>query len=232
MSMMFNPSRLTLARRRRRFSKKELAEAVGVTPHSILRYETGAMGPTDEVVVCLSETLKFPADFFFGADADEIHQDAASFRSLSSISAKDRDAALAAGSLAYMLADWVEERFDLPKPDLLDLTGDTPEIAARSLREKWGLGEQPAKNMVHLLEAKGVRLFSMAENTMAVDAFSVWRRETPYVFLNTMKNRRAQPARCRTRIGTSRAASGRWTERSRRRTRGEPVCCRVLAPGG
>lgn len=184
---MFNPSRLTLARKRRRFSKKELAEAVGVTPHSILRYEKGEIRPTDEVVARLSGSLKFSIDFFFGADVDEIHEGAASFRSLSSITAKDRDAALAAGSLAYMLSDWVGERFDLPKPDLLDLSDDTPEIAARSLREKWGLGERPIKNMVHLLEAKGVRLFSMAENTMAVDAFSVWRRETPYVFLNTMK---------------------------------------------
>ena len=184
---MFNPSRLTLARKRRRFSKKELAEAVGVTPHSVLRYETGEIEPTDEVIARLSDTLKFPADFFFGADIDDIHQDAASFRSLSSISAKDRDAALAAGSLAYILSDWVEERFDLPRPDLLDLGGDKPEIAARSLREKWGLGEQPIKNMAHLLEAKGVRLFSLAENTMTVDAFSVCRGETPYVFLNTMK---------------------------------------------
>ena len=103
---MFNPSRLTLARKRRRFSKKELAEAVGVTSHSVQRYETGEIErPTDEVIACLSDALKFPADFFFGADIDDIHQDAASFRSLSSISAKDRDAALAAGSLAYILSD-------------------------------------------------------------------------------------------------------------------------------
>jgi Zn-dependent peptidase ImmA (M78 family) len=107
---------------------------------------------------------------------------------MSAISAKERDAALAAGTLAYIVSDWVEQRFDLPKPDLLDLNGDTPEVAAVSLREKWGLGEQPIKNMVHLLEAKGIRLFSMAENTMSVDAFSVWRGATPYVFLNTMKS--------------------------------------------
>jgi Zn-dependent peptidase ImmA (M78 family) len=41
--------------------------------------------------------------------------------------------------------------------------------------------------MVHLLEAKGVRVFALAENTKAVDAFSLWRRDQPYVFLNTMK---------------------------------------------
>jgi Zn-dependent peptidase ImmA (M78 family)/DNA-binding XRE family transcriptional regulator len=185
---MFTPSRLTLARNRRRFSKKDLAEAIGVTPHSILRYESGENTPTEEIVSRLSEILSFPKGFFSEPDIDGPPGDTASFRSMSAISAKERDAALAAGTLAYIVSDWVEQRFDLPRPDLLDLSGDTPEIAAASLREKWGLGERPIKNMVHLLEAKGVRLFSMAENTMSVDAFSVWRSETPYVFLNTMKS--------------------------------------------
>lgn len=184
---MFNPSRLTLARKRRRFTKKDLADAVGITPHSILRHESGEHVPLDEVISRFSSILDFPEGFFFGDDVDELNEEAASFRSLSAISARDRDAALAAGSLSFMFLDWVAERFELPKPDLLDLGGDLPEIAARSLREKWGLGEKPIRNMVHLLEAKGVRLFSMAENTETVDAFSVWRRDTPYIFLNTMK---------------------------------------------
>jgi Zn-dependent peptidase ImmA (M78 family)/DNA-binding XRE family transcriptional regulator len=185
---MFTPSRLTLARNRRRFSKKDLAEAAEVTPHSILRYEAGESVPTEEVISRLSKALNFPEEFFSEADVDGPPEDAASFRSMSAISAKERDAALAAGTLAYIVSDWVEHRFDLPETDLLDLSGDTPEVAAASLREKWGLGEQPITNMVHLIESKGVRLFSMAENTMSVDAFSVWRAETPYIFLNTMKS--------------------------------------------
>ena len=184
---MFNPSRLTLARKRRRYSKKELAEEIGVTPHSVLRYESGKIAPTREIELRLSKALEFPIDFFSGHDLDELGLEGASFRSLSSISAKDRDSALAAGSLSFMFADWVEERFELPKPDLLDLGDDTPEVAARSLREHWGLGEKPIRNMVALLEARGVRLFSLAENTVTVDAFSVWRREMPFVFLNTIK---------------------------------------------
>ena len=41
--------------------------------------------------------------------------------------------------------------------------------------------------MIHLLEAHGVRVFSLAEETESVDAFSFWRGATPYVFLNTRK---------------------------------------------
>jgi Zn-dependent peptidase ImmA (M78 family)/DNA-binding XRE family transcriptional regulator len=184
---MFTPSRLTLARNRRRFSKKDLAEAVALTPHSILRYETGEIAPTEEVLTRLSKVLNFPKGFFFEPDIDGPPENTASFRSMKTMPAKERDAALAAGTLAYIVSDWVDKRFDLPKPDLLDLRGDTPEVAAVSLREYWGLGEQPIRNMAHLLEAKGVRLFSMAENTLSVDAFSVWRGETPYIFLNTIK---------------------------------------------
>jgi len=55
------------------------------------------------------------------------------------------------------------------------------------VRAAWGLGERRISNMVHLLEAHGVRVFSLAEETKSVDAFSFWRGRVPYVFLNTMK---------------------------------------------
>jgi len=184
---MFTPSRLTLGRERRRFTKKALAEAVGVTAHSILRYEIGETIPPNETLEKIARALDFPIHFFFQPDVERPSETSASFRSMSAMSPKERDAALAAGSIAFVLSDWFEHRFHLPQSDLLDLSGDTPEIAARSLREKWGLGERPIKNMVHLLESKGVRLFSMAENTLHVDAFSVWRGERPYIFLNTIK---------------------------------------------
>lgn len=184
---MFTPSRLTIARMRRRFSKKDLAEAVELTPHAILRYESGENEPTLPVVQRLARVLQFPIDFFFDPEIDTPHEDAASFRSMSAMSARERDAALAAGALAYLMSDWVDRRFDLPAPDLIDLSDEEPEVAARSLRESWALGEQPIRNMVHLLESKGVRVFSMAENTLTVDAFSVWRGNTPFIFLNTAK---------------------------------------------
>ncbi len=50
------------------------------------------------------------------------------------------------------------------------------------------LGERPIENMVHLLEAKGVRVYSLAENSIEVDAFALWHSKTPFVFLNTLKS--------------------------------------------
>ncbi|MYM41082.1 MULTISPECIES: helix-turn-helix domain-containing protein [Duganella] len=185
---MFNPLRLSLARRRKKLTKKALAEAAGFEQKTIIRYESGEVDPPAESVAALAAVLQFPPLFFFGTDVDEPSAEAASFRSLSTMPARDRDAALAAGAFAFMFSDWVDSRFHLPECDLFDCKEDTdPEAAARILREKWGIGERPIRNMVHLLESKGIRVFSLAENTKTVDAFSMWRNDVPYVFLNTTK---------------------------------------------
>ena len=186
---MFNPSRLTLARKRRRLTGEGLARLIGVTPVTMSRLEQGINEPAPETLDAIVKILGFPKEFFYGKDIDSLSQDAASFRSLTTMTAKERDAALTAGSLAYLLSDWVTERFNLPKVDLIDLSSErNPDKAAISLRQHWALGEQPISSMVKLLESKGVMVFSLSENTKNVDAFSCWRNGTPYVFLNTFKS--------------------------------------------
>lgn len=189
---MFSGKRLGLARRRRGLSKKALAETLGIHPRTALRWEDGDRLPTEAEAARIAEALRFPFGFFFGPDVDEPTTGAASFRALSAMPARDRDAALAAGAFGFLLGDWVEQRFNLPVADLPDLSLETPEGAARVLRERWGIGERPINNMVHLLEAKGVRVFSMVENTRTVDAFSTWRTEKSYVFLNSQKTAERQ----------------------------------------
>lgn len=97
------------------------------------------------------------------------------------------DVARAAGTLAAQMYDWIDERFRLPEPDLPSLGKPDPETAAEMVRTRWGLGNAPVPNMVHLLEAHGVRVFSLPPDSLEVDAFAVWRGSTPFVFLNTMK---------------------------------------------
>ncbi|WP_240791057.1 ImmA/IrrE family metallo-endopeptidase [Roseomonas sp. AR75] len=104
------------------------------------------------------------------------------------MSARERDAAIAAGALGLQLNNWVEARFGLPNPNLIDLSYETsPEAAAHMLRQHWGLGEKPIGNLLGLLECHGVRVFSLSENTASVNAFSFWQDSKPYVFLNNFK---------------------------------------------
>lgn len=185
---MFNPRRLSLARKRRRLTAKSLAEKAGLATDTISRLENGGNTPDEATVAKLVGVLNFPTAFFFDADLEEIDTGAVSFRSFSKMSARERDAALSAGSLGLQLSAWVDERFSLPAPKLLDLSYETdPESAAQSVRQFWGIGERPISNVMALLETNGVRLFSLSENTASVNAFSFWRDGRPFIFLNNFK---------------------------------------------
>lgn len=186
---MFNSKRLSLARMRRRLTARALAERSGLAADTISRLENGTTpSPDDDTLNTLSKALGFPLEFFSDVDPETINTEAVSFRSFSKMSAKERDAAVSAGALGLQLSSWVEDRFELPEPSLLDLSYETDaEAAAISLRQYWGLGERPIPNLLALLETKGVRLFSLSENTAAVNAFSFWRDAKPYIFLNNFK---------------------------------------------
>lgn len=186
---IFNPSRLTWARRRRGLTKTKLAASVGVELRSVSAYENGEFAPETDKLSRIARALRFPEAFFFGDDLEEPAFDTASFRSLSKMTAGQRDTALGSGAIALLLNEWIQSRFSLPEADIPDLGRDaSPEGAAEAVRRAWGLGELPIKNMVHLLEAKGVRVYSLAIDAVEVDAFSMWRQDRAFVFLNTLKS--------------------------------------------
>lgn len=186
---MVNPSRIEFARLRRRWTKAGLAKALGVTSRTIQAYEAGEFEPEPERLDRIAELLNFPRPFFLVEESmPSIGEHSASFRSLSKTSDRLRGSVLNAGAIGFQLNDWIESRFNLPQADLPDLSDLSPEDAAATLRRLWGLGETPIGNMVHLLESKGVRVFSLAEETSLVDAFCIWHEHRPFVFLNTQKS--------------------------------------------
>jgi len=185
----FNPSRLTLARRRRGLTKIGLAKLLGVIPRAVIGFETGEYAPSSDTLAQMERVLGFPAAFFLGDDIDEPQAFAVSFRSLSKMTAMHRAMALSQGAFAIHLCRWLDERFELPECSVPDLSQESdPEAAAESLRELWGVGELPIRNMIHLLESKGVRVFSLSVDAQEVDAFSTWKGPAPYVFLNSYKS--------------------------------------------
>ena len=183
----FNPYRLDLARRRRGLTKQALAEAVNISPRSLVGYYGEEREPSPETISAFAETLDFPTAFFYGDDLEEPPLEDASFRALSRMTARLRNQAIAAGALGMCLSDWIDERFNLPDVKIPRYDSVDPETAAIELRNEWGLGELPVRNVIHLLEFYGVRVFSLSEDTAVLDAYSFWRGATPYVFLNTMK---------------------------------------------
>src|SRR5258708_7328653 len=105
---MFNSNRLRLARRRRRMTAVELASKAGLTSVTLSRLERTRNEPTTETIQALADALEYPEAFFTGVDIDEVEADAASFRSLKSMTARERDAALAAASIAFLISDYID----------------------------------------------------------------------------------------------------------------------------
>lgn len=183
----FNPTRLELARKRRGLTKTALAGAIAVSRRMITFYEEGTQ-PEARTITKMAEVLEFPEAFFHGPDLAELPLDSVSFRALSTLTSRQRDQALGSASLALAFGDWLKDNYHLPNPDVPRLQGVDAETAAEAIRRIWSIGDRPIKNVTHLLEAHGVRVFSLVEECREVDAFSCWRELEPYVFLNTMKS--------------------------------------------
>jgi len=184
-----NPSRLTLVRRRKGLTKIAFAAKIGVDRKSVQTYEAGASVPSEETMARILDVTGFPREFFTGDDLEEPTSDSGSFRSMSKMTAPQRGMALSQAALGVYLSGWLGKKFEMPPVQLPDLGRQPdPEAAAEFVRREWGLGSLAVRNMIHLLEARGVRVFSLAVDAREVDAFSLWNGGIPYVFLNTNKS--------------------------------------------
>ena len=184
---MLNPERVELVRRRLGLTKIGFAGELGVDRKAIQRFENGQAELTDAALSRLCVMSGYPEAFFKKPSPEYPDTKGVSFRSLRSLTAGARDAAMAAGALAFEFDDWVTEEYRLPAHDLIQTNEATPPEAAALLRATWGIGQRPITNVINLLESHGVRVFSLAEETRHLDAYSLWRNDKPYVFLNTMK---------------------------------------------
>jgi Zn-dependent peptidase ImmA (M78 family)/DNA-binding XRE family transcriptional regulator len=181
------PSRIALARKRRGLTVAALSRLLGVTPKTVSRWEDGSRSPEPDTLEQVSAVLRMPVAFFMAEDLDELRQEAVSFRALSKMTARERDMSLTGGRLAVEIGAWLRSRFTLPEPNVPTLEGWDPERAAVAVRERWGLGIAPINNMLDVLEAHGIHVFSLAGDCQSVDAFSFTREGQPHVLLNLAK---------------------------------------------
>jgi Zn-dependent peptidase ImmA (M78 family)/transcriptional regulator with XRE-family HTH domain len=181
------PSRLMIARKRRGLTLTQLAGLTGLSTRSISLYENGHQEPSADTLRLLAAALDVTPGFLGAAGLDEIPPDAVSFRALSKMTARQRDRALSAGRVALLINDWIDARFRLPETDIPSLGGHDPEAAAEVVRAHWGLGERPVSNVLHLLESRGVRIYSLTPENTELDAYSLYWLGRPFIFLATGK---------------------------------------------
>jgi Zn-dependent peptidase ImmA (M78 family)/transcriptional regulator with XRE-family HTH domain len=183
----FVPSRLEFARKRQGIPRTKLAALLDLTPKTVQRWESGAQTPADHHVEEAAKRLRVLPDFFYAPEIEPLPDAAVSFRALSKMTAAERDGATAAGRLGVELIRWIETSFNLPSNEVPTLTTWEPELAADAVRERWGLGSGPVRQLLPTCELHGVRILGLAPEHRSVDAFSFYDNGTPFVFLNTSK---------------------------------------------
>lgn len=186
---MLEPSRLVLARRHLGLSASALATQLGVSAQSVHNYESGTQQPSPRILSRLADLSGLPAPFFCRSAVDELTAEEVTFRARTKMTAKVRDACLSSAHLAIELRECLLAQFRLPSVDVATLEGPiSPSMAADYVRTRWGLDpNSPAPNMIHLLESKGVAIFSLPPLGDKLDAFAFWRDDKPYICLTTSK---------------------------------------------
>jgi Zn-dependent peptidase ImmA (M78 family)/transcriptional regulator with XRE-family HTH domain len=193
----FDPARLTQARQLAGMTKKDVADALGVTPAAVGQYEAGVTRPRPDVLPGLADVLGVPV-MFFAAGRPHARLDASGthFRSLRSTRVFQREKAVAFASQVWELTHALERRVQLPVVDLPGFAGGElagaatvptdPARAAQALRGYWGLGQAPVAHLVRLLESHGIVVamlpFERGE-AKRIAAFSTSRLPRPLVVL-------------------------------------------------
>jgi len=165
-------------------TKKQLAEAAGVSSRTIIEIEgRGVSNPASSTLTAIAQALNFPVGFFLLDEVERSPLETISFRARASLTAGNRNAVHADLQLCREFLAWVEQRFDLPEPNFPDLSDSDPVLAAAELRRVWGLGPGPLPNLVHLAEAHGALVMYLPPELYRVDACCQWFGGRPIILL-------------------------------------------------
>ena len=184
-------TRLKLARKLAGMSLQELSDALEnkVTKQALSKYEIGAMNPTSDVLMSISQTLKVKPDYFLKKNQVELEE--IEFRKRAGLSKKSEESIIERArdyverylEIENILA--IEKEFKNPLADGNITSDDDVEKAAQKLRETWKLGNMPISNIVEMLELKGIKVI-LIEDVDEVDGFAAFTSSgVPVVVVNT-----------------------------------------------
>jgi Zn-dependent peptidase ImmA (M78 family)/transcriptional regulator with XRE-family HTH domain len=194
-SITFEPDRLRQARQLALLTKKEVADAAGVSPAAVGQYEAGISVPRSNTIQRLAAALDVPVQFFApGRPLQRLDTSETYFESLRATTAKQRSRATSFAEQIWELSFALERHVRFPQIELPGIYGDidghySPQEAALETRRLWGLGSEPIGHLVAQLESHGI-LCAMAhpvekDSTSRIDAYSTLAFRRPLVVLTT-----------------------------------------------
>lgn len=193
LSISFEPDRLRQARQLALMTKREVAEAAGVSAAAVGQYEAGISVPRESTLERLARALDVPVDFFApGRPFQRLDTSETYFESLRATTVKQRAQATSFAEQVWELSFALEAHVRFP-PILLPGECGRPGVkldprgTALEVRRLWSLGTEPVGHLVSQLEAHGI-ICAMAppapkDVTARIDAYSTLAFRRPLVVL-------------------------------------------------
>lgn len=185
------PERIKEAREGRGFTLETFADALGVSRQAVAQYENGQIAPSAEVLSEIIAKTTQPLSFFTTLPARGGDPGPAFWRSLKRMEQHHRRRVTRRLQWVGDVCALVERFVDLPKVDLPQIAFDPDhadeediEQAAETLRDFWGLGRGPVRNLAVLLESKGVVIVREPVKCSDMDAVSCWISGRPVILLS------------------------------------------------
>ena len=185
--MTLEASRVTLARQRAGLSKSALAHKTGTTPRTVTTWES--TGPPSSRLHQIATITGMPPEFFSTKEIDLLEEKQLFFRARRRSPSVLLRRSTAFGALGVEFYRSISKHFRTPALCLLDTEfRNSPQEAAMALRLAWGMGLEPAPNLVQMAEAHGIRVLGIPLADVKVDAFSFWSADgRPFIFLSRIK---------------------------------------------
>lgn len=175
------PERIREAREARGLSGEALADAIGVSRQAVAQFETGQASPAGETMARIIGVTGQPISFFTTLPPRAGEPRSPFFRSLKRMEQHHRRRIVRRMQWAGDIGALLERFIDLPVVDFpvfeFDVaTGDDEdvEVAAERLRDHWGLGRGPIRDLGAVLESHGILLVRERVNCADMDAVSCW----------------------------------------------------------
>lgn len=170
--------KLRIARQIRNKTITQLAKEVDVSKQAISQYESELIEPKGEILSKICNVLSFPLFFFIKPFKEEINVSNTFFRALNSTPALERNSYYEKAKLVSRIYNYLDDILILPKlniPKFLisdNVTDYEIEKLASSLRQYWGLGEDPIFDVVSLLERNGIIVSVLKSESKKIDGFT------------------------------------------------------------
>ncbi|MHB8280003.1 MAG: helix-turn-helix domain-containing protein [Candidatus Humimicrobiaceae bacterium] len=188
------PDRLREARIARGLSMQELAEKVNITRQSISQYELGDIQPSAEMLLKLVKEFQLPLAFFYKEiNIPNEQLRTIFFRSLKSTDKASREMFKCRAEWLNEIYNYLNEFIKFPKFDMPDIykyldnkgiDHEKIEDISLTIRRFWDIGFGPIGNLTNLFEKKGFIITFINHDQDKIDAFSQWRGDRPFIFLN------------------------------------------------